>query len=127
MCCFNRQYMDRSEQELDILEQISQILGDGLELTQVFRRVMLVLSERLGVERAAFVLRDDASGQLRTIAAVGLSTEEIARGRYAPGEGVTGQVIASGRSPIIRDVSQHPEFLNRTGARPLRSIAAGPG
>lgn len=119
--------MDRSEQELDILEQISQILGDGLELTQVFRRVMLVLSERLGVERAALVLRDDASQQLRTIAAVGLSAEEIARGRYAQGEGVTGQVIASGRPQIIRDVSQHPEFLNRTGARPLRSIAPGEG
>src|SRR5690554_2586059 len=110
--------MDRSEQELDILEQISQILGDGLELTQVFRRVMLVLNERLGVERAALVLRDELSDQLRTVAAVGLSDEEIARGRYAPGEGVTGRVIATGRPQIIRDVSLHPEFLNRTGARP---------
>lgn len=119
--------MDRSEQELDILEQISQILGNGLELTQVFRRVMLVLNERLGVERAALVLRDEASLQLRTLAAVGLSTEEMARGRYAQGEGVTGQVIATGRPQIIRDVSQHPEFLNRTGARSLRSIAPGEG
>ncbi len=117
--------MDRSEQELDILEQISQILGDGLELTQVFRRVMLVLSERLGVERAALVLQDEASGQLRTVAAVGLSPEEMARGRYAPGEGVTGRVIATGRPQIIRDVSQHPDFLNRTGARQLRTVPPG--
>jgi len=117
--------MDRSEQELDILEQISQILGDGLELTQVFRRVMLVLSERLGVERAALVLLDEASGELRTVAAVGLSPEEMARGRYALGEGVTGRVIATGKPQIIRDVSQHPDFLNRTGARPLRTVPPG--
>ncbi len=109
--------MDRAEQELDILERISQILGDGLELNQVFQRVMTLLSERLSVQHASLVLWDEASDQLRIVAAVGLSPEEIARGRYAPGEGVTGRVMLTGQPQIIPDISLEPGFLNRTGSR----------
>lgn len=119
--------MDRRDQELDILAQVSQILGDGIELPQVFQRAMTLLSERLGVIRASLVLWDQASEQLRIVAAVGLTPEEMARGRYALGEGVTGQVLASGKAAVIADVSRHPDFLNRTGARPVGGAAPGSG
>ena len=39
--------MGRAEQEIDILERISQILGDGLEMGQLFQRAMSVLCEKL--------------------------------------------------------------------------------
>jgi Nif-specific regulatory protein len=113
--------MGRAEQELDILEQISQILGDGLELGQVFQRAMALLSDKLHIQRAALVLWDQASEQLRTVAGIGMSAEEQKRGRYAVGEGVTGQVIASGTPAIIPDITKHPAFLNRTGSRDLAS------
>jgi Nif-specific regulatory protein len=111
--------MARAEQELDILEQISQILGDGLELSQVFQRAMTLLSDRLHIQRAALVLWDQASDQLRTVANIGLSANEQQRGRYAIGEGVTGQVLATGKPAIIGDIASHPAFLNRTGSRDL--------
>ena len=111
--------MGRAEQELDILEQISQILGDGLELSQVFQRAMALLSDRLHIQRAALVLWDQASDQLRTVASIGLSPDEQKRGRYAVGEGVTGQVLATGTPAIISDIARHPAFLNRTGSRDL--------
>jgi Nif-specific regulatory protein len=47
----------------------------------------------------------------------GYTEEEAGRGRYKPGEGVVGSVIASGRPLIVPDVSCDPLFLNRTGAR----------
>ncbi|MCE9590168.1 MAG: sigma 54-interacting transcriptional regulator [Planctomycetes bacterium] len=120
--------MDRAEQELDILERISQILSDGLELGQVFQRGMSLLSDRLNVQRATLVLEDEASQAFRIIAAVGLTTEEMARGRYSAGEGVTGRVIATGTAAIIPDVRLEPDFLNRTGSRPSLSTAnAGSG
>jgi Nif-specific regulatory protein len=117
--------MDRTEQELDVLERISQILGDGLELNQVFQRAMTVLSDRLGVIRASLVLWDQAAEQLRIVAAVGLTPEEISRGRYALGEGVTGQVMATGKPQVVRDISNHPDFLNRTGSRALKPFPGG--
>lgn len=119
--------MNRTEQELDILERVSQILGDGLELPEVFQRVMAVLSDRLNIQRAALVLWDDSIDQLRILAAIGLSKDEIARGKYAAGEGVTGQVVATGQARVIADIRRHPEFLNRTGSRRLHEADDGKG
>ena len=73
--------MGLAEQELDILEEISQILGDALELRQVFQRAMALLSERLNIQRAALLLWDEATDQVRIVAAIGLSSEEMQRGR----------------------------------------------
>ena len=116
--------MDRAEQELDILEQMSQILGDGLELSQVFQRAMAMLTERMDIQRGALVLLDRSSDHLRTVAAFGLTPAEQERGRYAIGEGVTGQVMASGTPAHVADVARQPAFLNRTGARQLKAAAA---
>ena len=111
--------MDRTEQEIVIIEEISQILSDTLELNEVFQRAMSVLTARLGVQRAGLVLIDSATDQLRTVASVGLTAAEQERGQYALGEGVTGQVMATGEPAVIADVSKHPDFLNRTQAREL--------
>lgn len=118
--------MDRSGQELDILEEISQILGDGMELGQVFQRAMSLLGSRLNIQRAALVLYDQASDQLRTVASVGLTPAEQDRGRYALGEGVTGRVMETGQPAVIPDVHEHPDFLNRTRSRELETTASGP-
>ena len=117
--------MTQYEQELDTLEQISQVLSSGLELRQVFQRAMTLLSERLAIQRAALVLWDRTHEQLETVASVGLSEEERKRGRYALGEGITGQVLQTGQAAVVADVSQHPDFLNRTGARNLANAQAG--
>ncbi len=113
--------MDRSEQELDILEQISQILGGGMELGQVFQRAMALLGDKLNFQRCALVLWDEATDHGRIAAAVGLSREEIQRGRYALGEGITGRVMATGRPQIISDISKDRDFLNRTGSRTVEA------
>lgn len=107
--------MSRSELELSILECISQILGSGLELEELFDQAMAVLGERLGIRRAALVLRDEAMESLRIVAAFGLTEEEKSRGRYEMGEGITGRVVATGQMSVLADVANEPVFLNRTG------------
>jgi Nif-specific regulatory protein len=67
------------------------------------------------MRRGALVLLDETTGRLRTEAAVGMTPEEIERGKYAIGEGITGNVVATGRARIIPDVRTEPDFLNRTG------------
>jgi Nif-specific regulatory protein len=115
--------MDRTEQELDILEDISQILGDDIELTQVFQRAISLLSSRLDIRRAALVLLDRATDQLKTVASAGLTVAEQQRGRYAIGEGVTGRVMETGQPAVIPNVAEHPDFLNRTGSRQMEAEA----
>ncbi|MAE66792.1 MAG: sigma-54-dependent Fis family transcriptional regulator [Phycisphaeraceae bacterium] len=107
--------MNRSELELDTLEMIGQILGDDLELRQVFQRAMTLLSERLDIQRASLLLRDEATDQVRTVAAIGMTPEAMRRGRYEVGEGVTGLVMQRGASQVIPDTRRDPNFLNRTG------------
>jgi len=109
------QRMSRADLELSLLAEISQILGSGLDLEELFGRVMSTVAERLDIRRGALVLRGPGDEDLRIIAAIGLSDEEMARGRYEMGEGVTGQVVASGEPRVLADVTNEPVFLNRTG------------
>src|SRR4051812_11558690 len=117
-----RAAMERAELELSLLNEISRVLGSTLDLHSVFDQTMRVLAERLGMERGSLVLRDEATEKLRTETAVGLTPEEIHRGTYEMGEGITGSVVAKGESIVVPDISRDERFLNRTGAR---NIIAG--
>jgi Nif-specific regulatory protein len=112
-----REIMERAELELSLLNEISRVLGSTLDLHSVFDQTMRVLADRLGMERGSLVLRDEASGKLRTETAVGLTPEEIHRGTYEMGEGITGTVVARGESIVVPDIANDERFLNRTGAR----------
>jgi Nif-specific regulatory protein len=98
-------YRPGGEQELAILTEIGQILSSTLELREAFAKMMQIISEKLNMRRGALVLLDESTGRLRTEAAVGMSPEEMERGKYALGEGVTGNVVATGRARIIPDIS----------------------
>ncbi len=76
---------------------------------------MQIISDKLNMHRGALVMLDESTGRLRTEAAVGLTAEEIDRGKYAVGEGITGNVVATGRARIVPDLRAEPDFLNRTG------------
>jgi Nif-specific regulatory protein len=97
------------------LTEIGHILASTLELREAFQRMMQLISDKLDMRRGTLVLLDESTGRLRTEAAVGLTPEEIERGKYALGEGITGMVVATGRARIIPDLRTEPDFLNRTG------------
>ena len=105
----------RADIELSILTEIGQILSSTLELREAFQKTMQIISDKLAMRRGALVLLDESSGRLRTEAAIGLTPEEIERGKYAIGEGITGIVVATGQPRVIPDLRAEPDFLNRTG------------
>src|SRR5688572_33437630 len=104
-----------ADQELAILTEIGQILSSTLQLRDAFSKVMQIISDKLHMHRGALVLLHESTGRLPTEAAVGLTADDLERGKYAVGEGVTGDVRASGRARRIADVCNEPDFLNRTG------------
>src|SRR5262245_41247 len=93
-----------ADQELASLAAISQILSSTLELRDVFGKMMQVISEKVNMRRGTLILLDESTGLLRTEAAVGLTADHIEKNRFALGEGVTGNVVATGRPRIIADV-----------------------
>jgi Nif-specific regulatory protein len=105
----------RADQELSTLTEIGRILSSTMELREAFQQMMQIISDKLAMRRGALIILDESTGRLRTEAAVGLTAEEIERGKYALGEGITGMVVATGRARIIPDLREEPDFLNRTG------------
>jgi Nif-specific regulatory protein len=104
-----------ADQKLAVLTEVGQVLSTTLDLRDSFGRVMRLISDQLGLHRGSLVLLDESTGRLRTEAAIGLSPDEMERGRYALGEGITGNVVATGRPRLLLDVRGEPDFLNRTG------------
>jgi Nif-specific regulatory protein len=85
-------------------------------LRDVLVPVLRTLSKYTGMMRGIITLLDQDNNELFIEAAHGLTSEELNRGRYKPGEGVVGRVVQTGRPMVIPKISQEPLFLNRTQA-----------
>ena len=103
--------------ELTLLYDISQaILAEG-NLKEVARLALRFLSEQMGMLKGMITILNRKSGEIFIEESFGLSTEEVARGRYRIGEGVTGKVVESGKPIVVPRISKEPLFLNRTDSR----------
>jgi Nif-specific regulatory protein len=105
--------------ELTALYEISKALAWSLDLKSTASKILEILSSILGMRRGTLTLLNPETGELVIETAHGLSPEEIARGRFKPGEGITGKVLETGEAIVIPDIGKEPLFLNRTGARSL--------
>jgi Nif-specific regulatory protein len=100
-----------------LMQEVMNLIGKDLPLGKVVREILHLMSEMLGLNRGRVVLRDPDSNDFFVAHAYGLTAEEMARGRYRPGEGITGQVIISGQLTIVRDITKDPAFLGRAVLR----------
>lgn len=103
--------------ELDLLSEISQILDSSMDLRNEMGLILQTIAKYTGMVRGTLTLLDRKTGEIFIDEAHGLSAKQRERGRYRPGEGVTGKVVQSGRSMVIPRISDEPSFLDRTGAR----------
>jgi Nif-specific regulatory protein len=72
------------------------------------------IKQQFRVKRSMVCLLHKPSSQIFVCRSLGLSSEEEARGIYGFGEGITGRVVQSGQSIVIRRIGEEPHFLNRT-------------
>ena len=119
-------------QELLLMREVMRLVGRSLAPPLVLREMLHLMSELLGLNRGRIVLAElPPPGQepARSAAiahAYGLTPDEVARGRYAWGEGITGRVLATGQPAIVQDVDAEPLFLFRAVARvqlPAETVA----
>ena len=103
--------------DLALLFEISHILDQSLDLSEVVGPMLTAMAEYTGMVRGAIMLLNRESQEVNIEAAWGLSDAEKERGVYKLGEGITGRVVKSGEPVVVPRVSLEPAFLNRTGAR----------
>lgn len=101
------------EQEQLLIRESIRLLSRGLEPDKAIREMLHLLSELLGLNRGRVVLRDGQTDELAIRVAYGLTRDEMARGRYRMGEGITGRVMQSGEVLIVQDIDAEPAYLAR--------------
>jgi len=105
------------KQEVLLIREVGRLLGRSVEPHFVIRQTLRLLSEWLGLNRGRVLMWDETEEVLSIRHAYGLTAQESARGRFARGEGVCGQVYRSGLARIIQDIDAEPEFLSRSVQR----------
>ncbi len=111
----------RKNQELSAILSVSQVLTSSFDLEENLYRAMETLAKHLEMQRGCVFLLDPFNNQLRIVAAYGLTSEEIKRGKYRIGEGIVGRVIASGSPMYIPNIGDEHKFLNKTDSRPKKA------
>lgn len=111
----NFRKLEQKNKIQQVLIEISKIITSSLDLEEVFQSIMVTIEKSLKLEKGSLVLYDSNSATLKLVAAVGLSQEEIERGTYQPGEGITGRVFETGEPAYIPSILHEPNFLNRVG------------
>ncbi|MBI5419748.1 MAG: nif-specific transcriptional activator NifA [Deltaproteobacteria bacterium] len=109
--------MELKVQELSTLYEISKVLTESLDLKLTCSRILKLLSQLHGMERGTFMMRNSGPLGFSIIAAHGMTAEEIQRGRYQVGEGITGKVLETGSPIVVPSIGSEPLFLDRTGTR----------
>jgi len=102
---------------LPLLYQISRIITDSEDLPRTLALVLEIMQRQLKIHRGMVTLYDRSSRTIFIHESFGLSEDQKARGIYAPGDGISGQVVESGKPvvvPYLRDDSRCPD---RTRAR----------
>lgn len=105
----------RSE-SLPLLSEVSKVVSSDGSLSKTLKVVLDLLQKHLQVVRAMISLYDASCDQIFIHESLGLTEDEIAKGVYYPGEGITGKVVESGKPIIVPVIADEPSFLNRTGS-----------
>ncbi len=103
--------------KLSTLLEASQALSNTLDLNEALQRVLEILGRHHGAIRSTVVLLNDDTGDVELEASAGAVTPGK-RVRYRVGEGITGQVVQTGKPIVVPRVSREPQFLNRMSDRP---------
>lgn len=104
------------QEQLSTLLEVGEILGSAGNFEQALYQTLEVLHDRLQLRLGTLSLLE-GDQEVAIDIAYGLSQDEIDRGRYKVGEGITGRVVASAKPVIVPRISSEPLFLDRTGAR----------
>ena len=105
------------DEELLVIRESARLMGKSLEPALVIREMLHLISEFLGLNRGRVVLRQYEDNAFAIRYAYGLTAEEIERGVYQLGDGVTGRALQSSETAIVQDIDDDPHYLARAVKR----------
>jgi len=109
---------------LPILYRFNQVVSTSTDLAEPLQIILDIMQRNLKMVRGIITLYDRRSETIFIHESFGLTEEEKRRGIYAPGEGITGKVVESGKVIIAPRLIESSDFIDRTGADHRRQNAA---
>jgi Nif-specific regulatory protein len=103
--------------KLSTLLEVSQALLAAREFKTGLVDVLEILGDHHGALRSTVVLLNHQTGEVAMEASAG-AIDSKKPVRYHLGEGITGEVVQSGRPIVVPQVSHEPRFLKRAAERP---------
>jgi GAF domain-containing protein/CheY-like chemotaxis protein len=93
----------RNARESSALSEVGRDLSSTLDLATVMDRIAAHAKELLGAQNSAIFLPDADGRTYRAIVALGDLAEKLKATAIAPGRGIIGSLIASGRAEFVND------------------------
>ncbi|MCL4535066.1 MAG: GAF domain-containing protein [Bacteroidetes bacterium] len=109
--------VERNERRLAALHDISNLVTQGLDASELLQRCVETIASATNVEVVNIYLMNPEGNELNLAAARGVSSEFMAGVDHLKmGEGLNGRVAESGESMVIEDMSTDPR-LSRVAVR----------
>ena len=109
-------------ENIALLYEITTALNEHLDLKRSLYKVLDILSSSMEMVRGTITLLDPLRNEIHIEVAHGITRSAIERVRYKLGEGITGQVIETGKAVAIPRISKEPRFLDRTASRRRKQL-----
>ncbi len=104
------QALYQRNRQLAVLHRITQAVNSSLELDDVLTIAMEGIQELLHVEGGSLLLADDKRQTLTFVRALSRDRVSVLNHTIAIGEGLVGQVVREGRSILLNDLQQDPQW-----------------
>lgn len=108
---------EQENRSISLLAEVGRTVTSENDIGKMFTLVLFIMSEHMNMLRGMITILNRDTSEIVTNHSFGLTREEKERGRYRIGEGIIGQVVKTGRSVIVPDISDEPRFLDRTRSR----------
>jgi len=103
-----------NQSEYIVIKEAAEQIEKAYEPEKAVHTILSLISRQMGLNRGRVLLQENTSGYLYTAYAYGLTKEEIAQGRFAISEGISGKVMHSGSPIIVADIDREDDYLFRT-------------
>lgn len=105
------------KQSIDFFLDIENILQHNPHLQNTLTPILMVLAERFSLDDTLITIFDNKSKEIYIEASYGLTNNTHKKVRYQLGEGIIGEVVATGEKKIVPQIKREPKFLSRAKKR----------
>ncbi len=100
--------------ELTVVNEVAKVLSRSHDFEEAVSNILKTLYSFWDVRQSFVAVFNADIRALRIFKAFGLSEDEVRRGIFKRGEGVTGKVFKTGVPAVLTDLNSNPAFLNKT-------------